>query len=159
MSGAIAVLVDDSRWRKAVPDVERLCRRFAQAALPLSGVQGALCIALADDRAAHALNRRFRGIDKPTNVLSFPARDMDTADEALGDILIAFETSAREAKADRIALGDHLAHLVVHGALHLRGYDHECAADAEIMETLETELLARLGVADPYAVPASGSPR
>ena len=159
MSGSVAVLVEDARWREAVPEVERLCRRFAEAALTGAARPGALCIALADDGAARDLNRRFRGIDKPTNVLSFPASDEAPDDEALGDILIAFETSAREAKADRVALADHLAHLVVHGALHLRGYDHERATDAEIMETIETELLARLGVADPYASPAGRSPR
>jgi probable rRNA maturation factor len=163
MSDPIEISLVDRKWSKTVPMAERICRRFARAALAAPGPFGArspthrreLRIALGDDRAAHDLNRRFRGIDKPTNVLSFPAHGTDTdrgADpQGLGDIMIAYETTAAEAKVQGIAVADHLAHLVVHGVLHLRGYDHERAGDAEAMETLETDILVRFGVADPYA--------
>lgn len=116
-----------------------------------------LTVALLDDAAVCDLNRQFRGQDKPTNVLSFPAAPQPAGDAPdpspvnLGDIALAYETVAREAGEGGIALLDHVRHLVVHGALHLLGYDHETDAEAERMETLETRVLAGLGVADPYA--------
>lgn len=113
------------------------------------------------DEEVHALNREWRGKDKPTNVLSFPMLErediihLDPGDgppEMLGDIALAYETCAREAADKGIALQDHAAHLVVHGLLHLAGYDHEPSeADAEKMEALEVKILALLGVADPYS--------
>ena len=88
-------------------------------------------------------------------MLSFPAEDDAPrpagARVVLGDVAIAFETTRREAASESISIADHLAHLVVHGVLHLRGYDHERAADAEVMEALEVAILARQGIADPYA--------
>jgi probable rRNA maturation factor len=108
---------------------------------------------LADDAALQALNAKWRGIDKPTNVLSFPAAPAGRLDEAptLGDIALAFETLSREAAESRTPLADHYRHLVAHGFLHLIGYDHETDEDAERMEALEKRVLARFGVADPYA--------
>lgn len=116
----------------------------------------------ADDAEVHALNREWRGKDKPTNVLSFPM--LDRADllalgaegppELLGDIALAFETCAREAADKGVPLAHHAAHLVVHGLLHLAGHDHEIsAADADAMEALETKALAAMGIADPYGAP------
>ena len=117
----------------------------------LFGVEVSLC--LADDAALRALNSRWRGIDKATNVLSFPSaqrgRLRDT--QALGDIALAFETLERESAQLAIPLADHYRHLVAHGFLHLIGYDHETDGEAERMEALETRILARLGAADPYA--------
>jgi probable rRNA maturation factor len=111
-------------------------------------------IVLANNKTVHDLNLRFRGIDKPTNVLSFPALGDEPRPKgvprSLGDVVIAFETTKAEAKRDGKTLADHLTHLVVHGVLHLRGYDHERDRDAERMEALETRLLKSLGVADPY---------
>ena len=100
-----------------------------------------------------ALNARWRGQDKPTNVLSFPAAGAEKLAEsaALGDIAVAFETLAREAEAADVPLADHYRHLIAHGFLHLIGYDHQTDEEAERMEALETRILARLGVADPYA--------
>ena len=115
------------------------------------GVVVSLC--LADDAALRALNARWRGIDKPTNVLSFPSAPSDRAGQAstLGDIALAYETLAREAEDLGVPLADHYRHLLAHGFLHLIGYDHETDVEAERMEALETRILARLGAADPYA--------
>ena len=107
---------------------------------------------LTDDATIRAMNAQWRGIDKPTNVLSFPAGESLRARSAhLGDIAIACETVAREAAAENKAFLDHLAHLAVHGYLHLIGFDHETDPEAERMEHLETRILAGLGIADPYA--------
>jgi probable rRNA maturation factor len=115
------------------------------------GVEVSLC--LADDAALHALNLRWRGVDKPTNVLSFPSAPPDRLRGAttLGDIALAYETLAREADDLGVSLADHYRHLLAHGFLHLIGYDHETDAEAEQMEAIETKILARLGAADPYA--------
>jgi probable rRNA maturation factor len=114
------------------------------------GVEVSLC--LADDAALRALNLRWRGIDKPTNVLSFPSSGGRLGDATmLGDIALAYETLAREGENLGVPLTDHYRHLIAHGFLHLIGYDHETDAEAERMEALETRILARLGAADPYA--------
>jgi probable rRNA maturation factor len=114
--------------------------------------EGEVSLCLADDAALRALNLSWRGIDKPTNVLSFPsAADRPGEAATLGDIALAYETLAREADDLGVSLADHYRHLLVHGFLHLIGYDHETDAEAERMEALETKILARLGVADPYA--------
>ena len=105
-------------------------------------------ILLTDDPTVHALNAQYRHQDKPTNVLSFPAAD--TAHGHLGDIALAYGVCAREAVEQGKTLSAHLQHLVAHGVLHLVGYDHEDDADAEVMEDLERQILAGLGLADPY---------
>jgi len=102
---------------------------------------------LCDDAAMRALNRRFRGADKPTNVLSFPSGEEEGF---LGDIALARETCIREAQEKGLALRDHAAHLIIHGMLHLIGYDHELDEDATAMERRETEILSALGIADPH---------
>lgn len=117
-----------------------------------------LSIVLADDAAQQQLNRDWRGIDRPTNVLSFPSWRPDApappgAPLLLGDIVLAFETVAREAEEQQKPIADHLSHLVVHGVLHLLGYDHRTDGEASVMEALETSILASLGVADPYSTP------
>ena len=117
---------------------------------------------LVDDRAIRALNRNWRGKDKATNVLAFPAHSARSGRfggrvpiRPLGDVVIAFETVQREAESARVPFDHHLAHLAVHGFLHLLGYDHAAEAEAETMEALEVAILARLDVPDPYATPAS----
>lgn len=117
-----------------------------------------LSIVLASDEFVQGLNRQFRGQDKPTNVLSFPAEafpSVDMGDEPapLGDVIVAWETLLREAEAEGKTPLDHLRHLVAHGTLHLLGFDHQDDHEAEQMEALEREALARLGVADPYREP------
>ncbi|MDE2227530.1 MAG: rRNA maturation RNase YbeY [Alphaproteobacteria bacterium] len=143
-------------WRRALPKAAAICRTAAAAALERAGGKRAgteLSIVLADDALVADLNRTYRGIAKPTNVLSFSCSEPAGASarpRLLGDVVLAYGTIAREARAQRKSLGDHLAHLVVHGVLHLLGFDHERAAEARRMERLEVEALAGLGIADPY---------
>lgn len=113
-----------------------------------------LSLLLTDDDHVRVLNREWRDKDVPTNVLSFPSTgDEEEPGPLLGDIVVARETTAREAADEAKSFDDHFAHLVVHGLLHLLGYDHEIDEEAEEMEALETEILAELGIADPYADP------
>lgn len=140
----VSVVVLDAAWRKAVPDVERLVRKAARAAT--SNRKRSLTVALADDRRVRVLNARDRKKDKPTNVLSYPSGERDF----LGDVVLARQTVWREAKEQGKRPADHVAHLVVHGVLHLMGYDHENNVDAERMEALERRILRRLAIADPY---------
>jgi probable rRNA maturation factor len=145
-------------WRAQLPDAAQLCGEAARAALAGAGGtpdSAELSIVLADDALVHALNRQWRGQDKPTNVLSFPVAPQRLAPGAprlLGDVVLAFETLAAEAAAQDKPLAHHLRHLVVHGVLHLVGFDHEAAGEAARMEALEVAVLAGLGVPDPYRV-------
>jgi probable rRNA maturation factor len=151
----IDVIVESTQWG-ALPDAQAVARNaIAQALAALKGRPDAeLAVLLTDDAAIQRLNATWRGLDKPTNVLSFPAAAAPDSPH-LGDIAIAFETTAREAKDEGKPLADHLAHLAVHGFLHLAGYDHESDAEAEAMEQLERDILARLNVPDPYLAPMS----
>jgi probable rRNA maturation factor len=116
---------------------------------------------LSDDSTIRALNRDWRGKNAPTNVLSFPAPELPAGQRRdgkgknsspyIGDIVIAYQTVAREADAEGKPFGHHLAHLAIHGFLHLHGYDHENDRDAQTMERLERKILARLAIPDPYA--------
>jgi probable rRNA maturation factor len=146
---AIDVLVESPLWEDQ-PDAAAVIRRAIGAAAETTDAAADrdLAVMLCDDAAMRDLNGRWRGRPEPTNVLSFPAA---AGTGTLGDIAIAYETMAREAKAEGKPFGDHLAHLAVHGFLHLLGYDHQSEAEATAMERLETAILARLGVADPYA--------
>ncbi|HEX9490829.1 MAG TPA: rRNA maturation RNase YbeY [Stellaceae bacterium] len=147
-----------TRWRERLPDVDRLCGEAARAALAGAGTAlgpAELSIVLGDDALVQALNRQWRGHDKPTNVLSFAALPPTLppgAPRLLGDVVLAFETLAAEAAAQGKPLAHHLRHLVVHGVLHLLGFDHAAAGEAERMEALEVAVLAGLGVPDPYRV-------
>ncbi|HWA62959.1 MAG TPA: rRNA maturation RNase YbeY [Caulobacteraceae bacterium] len=142
----IEVEVEDPAWAEALPDVAALAD--AAATLALEDRAGAVTVLLADDAAVKDLNARFRGQDKATNVLSFPAAD--NPEGHVGDLALAFGVCAREASEQGKPLAHHLQHLVIHGALHLIGYDHVDDGEAERMEALERELLARLGIPDPY---------
>ena len=119
-----------------------------EAARKAARLQGGFTILLAGDKRLRALNRDFRGKDKPTNVLSFPSTDAYA-----GDIAIAYGVTRQEAKEAVKNFADHAMHLVVHGVLHLAGYDHERPRDAKVMEPLEVKILKRLGIADPYTAP------
>lgn len=150
----IGIMIEAEGWN-AVPELATLIKRAAEAAFSASGREGDITVMLGDDAQIRRLNAGFRGFDKSTNVLSFPAPVMPgDPDPLLGDIALAYETCAREAEEEGKALADHLAHLVVHGVLHLLGHDHESDAEADAMEALETRILAGLGIADPYAAPA-----
>ncbi|ABD53620.1 rRNA maturation RNase YbeY [Jannaschia sp. CCS1] len=158
----IDILIDAPHW-----DALDLCG-LAQSAcvatltdLSLDPDDFALSILACDDARIATLNTQFRGKPTPTNVLSWPSEDRapetpgamphlsDLAAE-LGDLALAFETCAREAADGGKPLPDHISHLIVHGLLHCLGFDHETDADADLMERLETRILARLGVPDPY---------
>ena len=142
----IEIEVEAEAWTGALRDAEAVVDRAAQAAL--GAVEGDIVVLLTDDAAVRELNGRFRDKDRPTNVLSFPAPE--NAFPHLGDIVLAYGVCATEAEAQGKTLADHLSHLVVHGVLHLLGRDHEDDAEAEEMEAEEREILAQIGVADPY---------
>jgi probable rRNA maturation factor len=153
------VLVVADCWQTE-PDAEAVIQRaIATAAETVDADIGEaeLAVMLTDDAGIRTLNCNWRGIDKPTNVLSFPALQPtgrggpDDAPRMLGDIAIAYETARMEADDEQKPFEHHLSHLAVHGFLHLIGYDHEKDDDAETMETLEAEVLAQLGIPDPYA--------
>jgi len=173
MTGAMAVAFDiavrilDPAWRRLWPEAVGHVRGAARTALdsaasgPISEKDTTveLAIVLAGDDEVQRLNRDYRGIDKPTNVLSFGGAS-DGRQRArgepviLGDVVLARETVVAEAAAQGKSIADHSLHLVIHGVLHLLGHDHESAREADAMEALEIELLALLGVANPYAVQA-----
>jgi probable rRNA maturation factor len=157
----IDVDVATADWA-ALPQADAVVRRALEAALADAGLadelpdHGEVALRLTDDEEVRGLNARFRGLDKPTDVLSFPQAgsggDDSPGAEMLGDIVIAFGVTARDAADEGKPLDEHLAHLVVHGFLHLLGYDHETGeADAEQMEHTERRILASLGIRDPYA--------
>jgi probable rRNA maturation factor len=156
----VTVTVACDAWITSCPDAESLAEAAARAALAAEppetgGAPVLLGIVLTDDAEQRALNHAWRGKDSSTNVLSFAMTDANPppapgAPVLLGDIVLAFETVAREAAEQRKPLSDHLAHLVVHGVLHLLGFDHETDPEAAIMEARETEILAALGVPAPY---------
>jgi len=162
----IDLALDDPAWLDSLPAAEAVARRAAAAALEAAGPgpRLAMALVLADDGRLQELNRAWRGIDRPTNVLSFPVEDRMPGEAPglppgqppevaveLGDVVIASGVTMREAIEAGCPPEFHLSHLVVHGALHLLGYDHEDDDDAEVMEAMERAILARLGVPDPYA--------
>lgn len=154
----IAILVEHAAWPAAVPESAALARRAAAATLAAAGPAVAagveLSVVLADDALLRRLNREYRGRDRATNVLAFAAEETIGEGQAgpvmLGDVVISLDTLRREATAQGKTPAQHLCHLTVHGVLHLLGYDHRDAAEATRMETLETRILAGLGVPDPY---------
>ena len=148
----IDLRIESSLW-DGQPLAEKTLRNSVlAAAAALSTAGGEVSIVLTDDSAIRSLNRNWRGIDKATNVLSFPVSGPDTGEGArlFGDIVIAFETLERECSDENRDFLHHLAHLAVHGFLHLNGYDHQTDAQAEAMEGLESKIMARLNMPDPY---------
>jgi len=169
----ISFSLEAGDWGAVVTDVEMLVEAAARAAFEaaerpeiLGDAPAEMSLVLADDALVQTLNRDYRDKDKPTNVLSFALLDDlgDTDEDAddvlargegmpilIGDVILAFETVQREAREQGKTVGDHLTHLVIHGVLHLLGYDHQSDPDADRMERLETSILARMGIADPYS--------
>jgi probable rRNA maturation factor len=170
----IAVSVHDAAWLDALADLEGRAQAVVRSALRLAGdLEGAgvadarleVSLVFTDDAEQRRLNHSYRQRDAATNVLSFP--NMEEADRGaaaaasaaprlLGDVVLARETVAREARDQDKRLEDHVAHLLVHGVLHLLGYDHQNNDEAERMEALETAILAEMGIADPYRLPLAG---
>lgn len=159
MPHEIDLAVEDARWETEIPGLEALVARAVEAGLAIAPERPdgpvAVSVLLTDDAAVQELNRTWRGKDKPTNVLSFPAAPQPRHDEAatpLGDVVLAYETLVRESAEQSKPLQNHLAHLLVHGTLHCLGQDHEIGeAEADAMEALEVAALATLGIPDPYA--------
>ena len=149
----VDVIAEDPRWH----GLEPLAARAVAAALAASGVEGPREVAVlgCDDARIAALNADFRGKPRPTNVLSWPSAERGPGtpppEVELGDVAIAYETCAREAEAQGKRFEDHVTHLLVHATLHLLGHDHETEAEADAMEALERDILAGLGLPDPYA--------
>jgi probable rRNA maturation factor len=144
--------IADPRWRKAVRGLPRLTERALGAAANRMGRGGEVAVLFTDDAEMHRLNRQWRGKDKATDVLSFPASDeISSENRYLGDIALSLETASADAEKLGRKMPGHISHLLVHGFLHLLGYDHETAGDAHVMESLEIEILAGLGLPDPYA--------
>ncbi|MBL4929858.1 rRNA maturation RNase YbeY [Tabrizicola sp. KVB23] len=167
MEPLVDFVIEDARWEEfgLEPLADQVVRQaLTHLNLPAKGFT--LCVMACDDTRIATLNADHRGKPKPTNVLSWPsderasdspgmAPDLPTPGEAddpehLGDIAIAYDTCAREAAEAGKPMAEHVTHLVVHGFLHLLGYDHIDDADAELMESTETAILARMGLSDPY---------
>jgi probable rRNA maturation factor len=165
----ISISLEAGDWEANVADVEQRIEAAARAAFEfcerpaiLGNHPAEMSLVLADDALVQTLNRDYRDKDKPTNVLSFALLDdLDDTDDVLahdermpiliGDVILAFETVQREAREQGKSVEDHLTHLVIHGVLHLLGYDHQSDPDADRMERLEISILARMGIADPYS--------
>ena len=153
----VEVTAPCQRWERACAGAMHLPEAAARLVLLRNDAppNSVVDITLTDDAAQQALNRIWRSKDEPTNVLAFPSADAATpgpegAPLLLGDVVLAYETVAREAAEQQKPLADHLRHLVVHGVLHLLGHDHTNPTDAATMEACEIKILAELGVPDPY---------
>ena len=165
----IDVLADSPAWEDRVPTADTVCRRAAAAAFDAAyrgPATAEVSLVLSDDARVRRLNHDYRGLDRATNVLSFPNESVAGSATSwppdrpflLGDIVVAYETVAAEAGAEHKTFADHLSHLVVHGMLHLLGYDHRTDPEADEMERLETRILATLGISNPYP-PEDDGPR
>lgn len=152
MSALLEFRSEHDAWAALAGLAERAEAAVAAALATLEAPRaGQAAVLLSDDAALQALNKRFRGKDAPTNVLSFPA---PPGEDYPGDVALGFETCAREAERDGKTLEDHAVHLVLHGVLHLNGHDHIKEDEAAEMEALERAALAAVGIADPYLVRA-----
>jgi probable rRNA maturation factor len=144
---SLSIDVEDARW----PDVSALAERCYAAVL--ADDTRTVAVLFTIDAEIQSLNKEWRGKDMPTNILSFPAAPMPVPPGEvahLGDLVLAFETISKEAQEQGKPFENHVAHLIVHGLLHLLGLDHETDTDAEVMEHRERDVLARLGIPDPY---------
>lgn len=146
---SVDIQVESDLW-DAEPAAEAILRAAIAGAAAHSTSAGEVSILLTDDSAVRELNQQWRGIDKPTNVLSFPAPKTPAAAGLLGDIVIAYETLVRECADEDRQFTHHLSHLAIHGYLHLLGYDHQTDAEAEAMEALESQIMIRMDMPDPW---------
>jgi probable rRNA maturation factor len=157
--------VSQRDWREKLPDPAAFCRKTVRTALSAvpdrlpSAHALSVCVLLADDARIRHLNAQHRSKDAPTDVLSFPSASgwpENSPERPLGDIVLAWESVQRGARARAVPFADHVAHLLVHAALHLVGFDHDREATAHVMESCETRILNRMGIADPYAARTEG---
>jgi probable rRNA maturation factor len=161
----IDIIFKSELWQRQVADIEEVINNFCKQAIVSTDIgkfasKIELSVILTDDESIKKLNLEYRGVDKATNVLSFPNQELSVGEYnslkiyndfiMLGDILIAYETIEREAKAQNKKLVDHFSHMLIHGVLHLLGYDHENDVDACVMEQLEIAILARFSIESPY---------
>ena len=146
MSTQVDIRIADPAWRSAGADIHQLCRRAACQAMQEVGASRDVTLLLTDDAEMARLNQLWRGIGKATDVLAFETPDATYA----GDVVLGYTTVERDAHAAKRSVADHTAHLVVHGVLHLLGYDHGTDAETMEMHHAETRTLARMGIADPY---------
>ena len=144
----LLIRIQDKRWQKALPHLRMIARKAVGSILDLTRTE--VSILLTDDSFIRELNKTHRGIDKPTNVLSFPMPDMGLPVWQAGDMVLSYETMEREAIEQHKTLEEHFAHLLIHSALHLLGYDHILEKDAEEMENIEIQKLKGLGYQNPY---------
>ena len=140
--------IADDRWGDAIAEIAAVCQTAMNAGAAQKQVSGEVSLLLTDDAEIQTLNRDWRGKDKPTDVLSFPASELDAP--FLGDIAVSLGVTQSDAAAKGIALDQHLSHLLIHGLLHLLGHDHKDDTEAAEMEALEIAALASLGWPDPY---------
>lgn len=159
MNVDVEVVIQYERWLEALPKVDKAVQKTVAFAWQEAGIKKVgipeISVFLSNDADIKEINREYRGVDKPTNVLSFPAIEEDVLLEPnmpylAGDIVLAFETCQEEATAEGKTLSDHMMHLLVHGVLHLAGFDHIKDDEADEMEAKEVEILAKLGVKNPY---------
>jgi probable rRNA maturation factor len=181
----VDLIIEDPDWTEALPGLEALADTAARLALEAAGLDPdhwSLCILACGDTRIAELNSEFRGKPVPTNVLSWPAFDLAPPHpgahpgahpappvqampgpgqphrQSLGDVAIALQITRHQANDNATPLKDHVIHLILHGCLHLLGFDHETEEDAQTMEGIETRALARIGVADPYLRGDAGQP-
>jgi len=158
---AIEYRIADDRWSDGIENADDLIFHVLALASVRTQRSGEVSVLLTNDAEMQALNKQWRGLDKPTDVLSFPSDQPEIPGQPqyLGDVALGYETALRDAEAMQRPFPGHVSHLLIHGFLHLLGYDHIETKDAQVMEPLETEILAGLGWPDPYASgPYAGDP-
>ena len=162
MALKVQLRIENGQWKDDLPEAAKIVKKAAAEAwkkgnkgdLEIPVKQAEVSVLLTDDQTVHQLNKNYRNMDRPTNVLSFAALDDESEPVVdpmlLGDIVVAFETTKREAAEQNCSFADHLFHLIVHGMLHLIGYDHIEDWEAEEMEALEIKILSDNGIGNPY---------
>ena len=148
MPDGLQISLQEKKWRQVLPNYRSLCRKAIATVIDLK--QAEVSVVLADDTFVHQLNLEYRNMDKSTNVLSFPMPFVDVPMRPMGDIVLSLDTIDREAKEQGKTFEAHLVHLLIHGALHLSGYDHISDEQAQQMEALEMEKVKSLGYPNPY---------
>ena len=148
MPDGLQISLQEKRWRQVLPNYRSICRKAILSVIDLK--QAEVSVVLADDSFVHRLNLEYRNMDKSTNVLSFPMPFVDVPMRPMGDIVLSLDTIEKEAFEQGKTFEAHLAHLLIHGALHLSGYDHISDDEAKQMEALEMEKMQQLGYDNPY---------